>query len=63
MFKSCEGEKTHRMLACVNVTGFAVKGDQGDKTIAVASYCSSQFYFQLKSSCLWVMQKARKKYV
>lgn len=60
MFKSCEGEKTHRMLACVNVTRFTVKGDQSDETVAGVSYCSSQFYFQLKSSCLWVMQKTRK---
>lgn len=54
-FKNCEGEKTHRMLASVNVARFSVVEDQGDETIAVTSYCSSQFYFQLKSSCLWVV--------
>lgn len=33
-FKSCKDGKTYRMLACVNVARFTVKGDQGDETIA-----------------------------
>lgn len=35
---------------------FAVKGDQGDESIAVTSYCSSPLRFLLKNSCLGVVQ-------
>ena len=33
-FKRCESGETHRILACVNVARFTVKGDQGDETTA-----------------------------
>lgn len=33
-FKRYEGGETHRMLACVNVARFTIKGNQGDETTA-----------------------------
>lgn len=56
-FQSCECGKTHRMLACVNVARFTVKGDRGDESIAGTTYCSSPLCFLPKSSCLgWGQQ-------
>lgn len=60
-FQSCECGKTHRMLACVNVARFTVKGDQGDESIAGTTYCSSTLCFLPKSSCLGWGQKGMPK--